>query len=143
MTTWQHGREARNARVEAGAKHANGKIVEAHDATRLLEAVVRPGDRVCLEGDNQKQADLLSAALLAVLEGGVQLRLGRPEGARRVLLDENLLHRLLHGAIVACRERRAGSEKQNGKRQERGERNQRETPPPAMTHAATVPESET
>ncbi|HEY9212545.1 MAG TPA: malonate decarboxylase subunit alpha [Ancylobacter sp.] len=66
MTTWQHGREARDARIEAGAKLATGKIVEAHDATSLLEAVMRPGDRVCLEGDNQKQADLLSAALLAV-----------------------------------------------------------------------------
>jgi malonate decarboxylase alpha subunit len=31
-----------------------------------LEAVVRPFDRVCLEGDNQKQADSLSAALLGV-----------------------------------------------------------------------------
>ncbi len=66
MTNWQQGREARNARVEAGAKLARGKMVEARDATRLLEAVVRPGDRVCLEGDNQKQADSLCAALLAV-----------------------------------------------------------------------------
>jgi malonate decarboxylase alpha subunit len=45
---------------------AKGKIVEARDVTRLLEAILRPGDRVCLEGDNQKQANLLSAALLAV-----------------------------------------------------------------------------
>lgn len=66
MTNWQRHRQARDARIEAGAKLANGKIVAAHDATRLLEAVMRPGDRVCLEGDNQKQADLLSSALLAV-----------------------------------------------------------------------------
>jgi malonate decarboxylase alpha subunit len=66
MKNWQQGREARNARIEAGAKLAKGKIVEAHDATRLMEAVIRPGDRVCLEGDNQKQADLLCRALLAV-----------------------------------------------------------------------------
>jgi malonate decarboxylase alpha subunit len=66
MTNWHKGREAFNARIEAGAKLAKGKLVEARDATRLLEAVVRPGDRVCLEGDNQKQADSLSAALLAV-----------------------------------------------------------------------------
>jgi len=26
----------------------------------LLEAVIRSGDRVCLEGDNQKQADFLA-----------------------------------------------------------------------------------
>jgi malonate decarboxylase alpha subunit len=65
-TTWQRHREARDSRLEAGARLARGKIVEARDVTRLLEAVIRPGDRVCLEGDNQKQADLLSRALLAV-----------------------------------------------------------------------------
>lgn len=63
---WQRGRAARDARIESGSRFAKGKIVEARDATRLMEAVIRPGDRVCLEGDNQKQADLLSSALLAV-----------------------------------------------------------------------------
>lgn len=66
MTTWQRGREARDTRIQAGARLAKGKVVKARDATRLMEAVVRPGDRVCLEGDNQKQADLLCAALLSV-----------------------------------------------------------------------------
>ncbi|WP_426614456.1 malonate decarboxylase subunit alpha [Bradyrhizobium sp. McL0616] len=66
MTNWQNNRAARDARIAAGAGLALGKIVEARDVTRLLEAVIRPGDRVCLEGDNQKQADLLSRALLAV-----------------------------------------------------------------------------
>jgi len=66
MTSWQNNRTARDARIAAGAGLARGKVVEAQDATRLLEAVIRPGDRVCLEGDNQKQADLLSRALLAV-----------------------------------------------------------------------------
>ncbi|UXN58481.1 malonate decarboxylase subunit alpha [Phyllobacterium zundukense] len=66
MANWQHGRESRNARIEAGAKLAQGKFVAEADVTRLMEAIIRPGDRVCLEGDNQKQADLLSAALLAV-----------------------------------------------------------------------------
>ena len=45
---------------------ANGKVVAAADATALLGAVIRPGDRVCLEGDNQKQADLLAGALASV-----------------------------------------------------------------------------
>jgi malonate decarboxylase alpha subunit len=49
VTTWQRHREARDARIAAGSKLARGKIVEARDATRLMEAVVRPGDRVCLE----------------------------------------------------------------------------------------------
>jgi malonate decarboxylase alpha subunit len=66
MATWQAEGEARDARIQAGSALAKGKIVGARDVTRLLEAILRSGDRVCLEGDNQKQADLLSKALLAV-----------------------------------------------------------------------------
>jgi len=62
----QSARAARNARLEAASKLAKGKIVEARDVTALLEAVIRSGDRVCLEGDNQKQADTLARALAAV-----------------------------------------------------------------------------
>ncbi|MGJ7609662.1 MULTISPECIES: malonate decarboxylase subunit alpha [unclassified Variovorax] len=66
MTTWDTAQRARNARLQAGAPFAKGKHVAASDATALLEAVLQPGDRVCLEGDNQKQAELLAAALAAV-----------------------------------------------------------------------------
>lgn len=66
MTSWQSNRATRDARIAAGRGLARGKVVEAGNVTRLLEAVIRPGDRICLEGDNQKQADLLSRALLAV-----------------------------------------------------------------------------
>jgi malonate decarboxylase alpha subunit len=62
MTDWRKGQGARDAPVRAGAKFAKGKIVEARDATALLESVIRPGDRICLKGDNQKQADLLAGA---------------------------------------------------------------------------------
>ena len=41
VTTWQHQREARDARLEAGSRLARGKIVEARDATRLMEACRR------------------------------------------------------------------------------------------------------
>lgn len=38
-----------------------------HDqVVRLLETVIEPGDRVCLEGNNQKQADFLAEALCQV-----------------------------------------------------------------------------
>jgi len=40
--------------------------VVAEHATRLLEAVIAPFDRVCLEGNNQKQADFLARSLAAV-----------------------------------------------------------------------------
>jgi len=32
----------------------------------LLEAIIEPGDRVTIEGDNQKQADFLASALAKV-----------------------------------------------------------------------------
>ena len=66
MTTWNNAQSLRESRKRAGAPYAQGKRVAKKDATALLEAVIRPGDRVCLEGDNQKQADLLAAALAAV-----------------------------------------------------------------------------
>ena len=66
MTAWDTARRARDSRWQAGARYAQGKRVDARDATALLEAVLQPGDRVCLEGDNQKQADVLAAALAAV-----------------------------------------------------------------------------
>ena len=63
---WHKNRDVRDQRIEAGRKFSAGKMVDVQNVTRLLEAVIRKGDRVCLEGDNQKQADLLSAALLAI-----------------------------------------------------------------------------
>lgn len=44
----------------------NGKEVSASDAVKLLEAVIRPGDKVNLEGNNQKQADFLAESLSKV-----------------------------------------------------------------------------
>ena len=63
MTGWRQERAARDARIEAGRAHAAGKVVAAANVIDLLEAILRPGDRVCLEGDNQKQADCLARGL--------------------------------------------------------------------------------
>ena len=52
--------------AEAASNYADGKLVSAENTKALLEAVIRPGDRVCLEGDNQKQADFLAEALASV-----------------------------------------------------------------------------
>ena len=60
---WRQERTARDERIAAARPLADGKVVSAKDAVALLEAVLRPGDRVCLEGDNQKQADCLARAL--------------------------------------------------------------------------------
>ena len=63
MTGWRLEQAARDARIEAGRAYAVDKIVAAEQVVDLLEAILRPGDRVCLEGDNQKQADCLARAL--------------------------------------------------------------------------------
>ncbi len=66
MRTWREARDARDARIDAGRALAKHKLVKARDAVALLEAIIRPGDRICLEGDNQKQADFLARCLAAV-----------------------------------------------------------------------------
>src|SRR4249920_2350355 len=60
-------RSARLARVSQalGAKRV-GKVVATEAVGKLLEAVLEPGDRVCLEGNNQKQADFLAKALVVL-----------------------------------------------------------------------------
>ena len=63
MVEWDCEKLDREKRMEAGRHLAKGKLVAADDATKLMEAIIRPGDRVCLEGDNQKQADFLAGAL--------------------------------------------------------------------------------
>ncbi|HHY06831.1 MAG TPA: malonate decarboxylase subunit alpha, partial [Clostridia bacterium] len=44
----------------------DGKVVAAKDAVALLEGVIKPGDKVNLEGNNQKQADFLADCLCKV-----------------------------------------------------------------------------
>jgi malonate decarboxylase alpha subunit len=63
MPEWRRQQIERESRLEAGRRLSDGKVFAAKDTTALLEAVIRPGDRVCLEGDNQKQADHLATAL--------------------------------------------------------------------------------
>ena len=66
MTDWQKQRSERDTRLNAGSRYASGKMVQPESAKALLDAVIRPGDRVCLEGDNQKQADFLAEVLAGV-----------------------------------------------------------------------------
>src|ERR1700719_5373175 len=58
-------RASRLARA-AALSGTNGKVCPADLATLLLEAIIEPGDRVAIEGDNQKQADFLASALAKV-----------------------------------------------------------------------------
>jgi len=65
---WNQLARNREQRLERAAAalgaRLDGKRVAHADATALLDAVLEPGDRVCLEGNNQKQADSLAQALL-------------------------------------------------------------------------------
>ena len=63
---WDRQKRALDERLSAARSLADGKLVHPDRAIDLLEAIIRPGDRVCLEGDNQKQADLLARALAGV-----------------------------------------------------------------------------
>jgi malonate decarboxylase alpha subunit len=66
MRDWSQQSQNRQARLSRAAPHAAGKVVDAGRIGPLLEAVLEPGDRVCLEGNNQKQADFLAKALAAL-----------------------------------------------------------------------------
>ena len=57
-------RDSYLARLRAAAPVAQGKFVAKANALALLQAVVRSGDRVCIEGDNQKQADFFARELV-------------------------------------------------------------------------------
>jgi malonate decarboxylase alpha subunit len=63
MRVWNTQTLNRDARLARASSPAQGKQVAASDIGALLEAVLEPGDRVCLEGNNQKQADFLAKAL--------------------------------------------------------------------------------
>ena len=66
MADWQKKRHERRARLEEANRYASGKLVSPENVKALLEAVIHAGDRVCIEGDNQKQADFLSEILASV-----------------------------------------------------------------------------
>ncbi len=63
---WNKLATNRAGRLERASRLADGKVVKADDITALLEAVIEPGDRLCIEGNNQKQADFLAKALAKV-----------------------------------------------------------------------------
>jgi malonate decarboxylase alpha subunit len=67
---WNRQQENRTARLERATTllgaDLQGKTVHAARIADLLHAVIESGDRVCLEGNNQKQADFLGKALAAL-----------------------------------------------------------------------------
>jgi len=66
MKEWNLQARNRQVRLERASRVVRGELVAPARVTELLEAVIEPGDRVCLEGNNQKQADFLAKCLLKV-----------------------------------------------------------------------------
>jgi malonate decarboxylase alpha subunit len=62
-STWTRRRAEKRDRLAAVAPFIDGKLIDPSRLGDALEALLRPGDRVALEGDNQKQADFLSRTL--------------------------------------------------------------------------------
>ncbi|MGI4984196.1 MAG: malonate decarboxylase subunit alpha, partial [Janthinobacterium lividum] len=63
---WDTMRRAKAERLQAAAPFATGKVLATGQLVDALQAIIRPGDRVALEGNNQKQADFLSRSLARV-----------------------------------------------------------------------------
>ena len=61
--SWTTRRDEKARRLAAIADWLEDGILPATRMTEALELLIRPGDRVVLEGDNQKQADFLSRSL--------------------------------------------------------------------------------
>jgi malonate decarboxylase alpha subunit len=63
---WNSRREDKQHRLERAAPYVRGKLVRREAIVAVLESLLHAGDRVVLEGDNQKQADFLSRSLVQV-----------------------------------------------------------------------------
>ncbi len=65
-SSWTQLRDDKAARLAGVAAHLDGKLLRGASLIAVLQGLLRPGDRVALEGDNQKQADFLSRSLAQV-----------------------------------------------------------------------------
>src|SRR5271165_4842902 len=66
VRSWSKRRGKKNALLAKAGSFASGRIIAPEKIVEALETLIRSGDRVALEGDNQKQADFLSRSLAKV-----------------------------------------------------------------------------
>ncbi|HLX01877.1 MAG TPA: malonate decarboxylase subunit alpha, partial [Trinickia sp.] len=64
--SWTTLRDEKARRLAAIAPWLEDRVLPRERIVAALEALICPGDRVALEGDNQKQADFLSRSLAKV-----------------------------------------------------------------------------
>jgi malonate decarboxylase alpha subunit len=64
--SWTTRRERKKRRLLRLSGYCDGRIIQQEKMIAAIEELLEPGDRVCLEGNNQKQADFLSRMLREV-----------------------------------------------------------------------------
>lgn len=69
--SWTTKRDEKARRIKSIAHLTDGAVLKKENIVEALEHLIMPGDKVVLEGDNQKQADFLSQALVQVSAGKV------------------------------------------------------------------------
>jgi malonate decarboxylase alpha subunit len=65
-SSWTKRREEKDRRMQSVKRWMNGPVLPSDKTVEALEALIVAGDRIVLEGDNQKQADFLSRSLVKV-----------------------------------------------------------------------------
>src|SRR5271163_3351244 len=64
--SWTTRRDEKARRMQTVAPWLKGPVLAREKIVEALESVIVQGDRIVMEGDNQKQADFLSRALVQV-----------------------------------------------------------------------------
>jgi len=65
-TSWTTRRDEKRRRLESVKPWMRGPVLTQNKMVETLETVIQSGDRIVMEGDNQKQADFLSRSLAKV-----------------------------------------------------------------------------
>ncbi len=85
---WSRRRAEKARRLDQVRNLADGVVLPSDKIVAALEALIAPGDRVVLEGNNQKQADFLSRSLAQVDPGRLHdLHMIMPSVSRAEHLD--------------------------------------------------------
>src|SRR5271154_5184899 len=64
IRSWATRRDEKKRRMQLVSSRMSGPILPQKKLIQALELLIVPGDRIVLEGDNQKQADFLSRSLV-------------------------------------------------------------------------------
>src|ERR1700729_2892585 len=65
-TSWTTRRDEKRRRLQSVKPWMRGPVLAQNKMVETLETVIQSGDRIVMEGDNQKQADFLSRSLAKV-----------------------------------------------------------------------------